>query len=153
MKARTLSVMVAVLCVLAIAGGVAAAGVTISAIPSNPWQKVGQPFFMTVRINGNGTPVGAFGATLTYDKAALRYESDAGVAGFTGVVNATQPGRIYFNGVNVQGKTGVSDVLTIKFTPLKPGYAMLDLTTTSMAAAKTFVSITPQTYDGAVWIR
>jgi hypothetical protein len=152
MKRAGLLVLALILLVSTV-GVAAAGGVVASVSPSNPMPRVGQVVTVTVRIAGNGVPVGAFGATLVYDQTVLRYESDTGISGFTGVVNATQPGRIYFNGVNINGAPTTNDVLAVKFTALKAGVTPLDLTITSMAEAKTFASIFPFVRDGQLWVR
>jgi|WetSurMetagenome_2_1015567.scaffolds.fasta_scaffold29548_2 hypothetical protein len=151
MKTRILVAVALILLVSTIA--VSAAGVVASVTPSNPMPLVGQAVNVTFRIAGNGVPVGSFGATLVYDPTILRYESDGGILGMTGVVNATKPGRLVFNGVNIQGMPGTNDVLAVKFTALKAGVTPLDLTITSMSEAKTFAGIIPQVNDGQVWVR
>jgi len=146
-------VILVVIGILASVTAVAAAGVVASVSPSNLMPRIGQSVTVTVRIAGNGVPVGAFGATLVYDPTILRYESDGGIVGMTGVVNATQPGKVFFNGVNIKGVPNTNDVLAVKFTALKAGVTPLDLTITSMAESKTFASILPLVRDGQLWVR
>jgi hypothetical protein len=125
---------------------------TVGALPAMP--RVGQTVAVTMQIDAGDVALGSFSGNLVYDPTLLRYESNSGIlGGFTGLVNATVPGVIRFNGVNVQGKSGRYDVLKVTFAALKPGAAKLDLSYTAMMAAVTWAKPVPVVRDGIVWVR
>lgn len=161
MKSRILCALaVLIMGAVGMTGNVAAQYGTVaaSAIPSNPWSRVGQEIVVTVRMDVAGVELGSFGGDLKWDPTVLQYVGNSGIqAGFTGVVNANNAaaGRIIYNGVKVYGATGRNDVLTVMFTAIKPGRTPLDLTYTAMAAARTFGNLLPvlTVKDGLVLVR
>jgi len=140
---------------LVLTGSAAAGGgvtASVNAMPVMP--RVGQTVIVTMQIDAGDVALGSFSGNLVYDPLLLRYESNSGIlSGFTGVVNATVPGVIRYNGVNVQGKVGKYDVLKITFTALKPGAAKLDLSYTAMMEAATWAKPVPTVRDGVLWVR
>jgi hypothetical protein len=128
-----------------------AAGVTTSVGAVPAWPRVGQTVTVVIRLDSS-LALGGFSGTLVYDPLVLRYEGNGGVTGFTGMVNANSPGKVSFNGINVDEVTGRHDVLTLTFTALRPGYTLLDTSYPAMAEARTFASIAPLVRDGVLWV-
>ncbi len=90
--------------------------------------------------------LGSFTGSLSWNPTFLKYQSNSGIkGGFTGTINdmgATSSGQLFFNGANAAGVGGMIQILEIEF-EVGPGAAMIDLDFSAMAAALTFVDLTP----------
>ena len=134
---------------------VAAQGVTAMVSPARQVARVGEQFDVAVTLESGNVPVGSYTMELLYDPQRIELVSVSGVPeGFVGIVNGTRPGRIRFNGANIDGAEGQTVLLTATFEARRRGWARLDLNVETMAEASTFTSLLPvQGCGGMVTIR
>ena len=145
MKLCSLGITIILLLLATLTTNAQVGSVVATVITSNAMPRVGQSLVATARFDVSGVQLGSFGGTLDYDPAALRYVGNSGVpTGWLGVVNATTtPGRIWFNGAQINGVTGRFVPFTVTFAAVKPGAAKLDLSISAMAEARTFADLLP----------
>jgi hypothetical protein len=139
---------------------VASGSATSSAVPSDATPTVGAQIDVDISIDVTNVDapddaLGSFTGSLDWDPDVLAYNSNSGLlAGFTGAINtaAVGTGHIAFNGLNAYGPTGNTMVFTIIFDVIGAGTSDLDLEYSAMAAAYTFVDLTPilTVNDGSV---
>ncbi len=108
-------------------------------------------FPVTVRVDMANVPtpdnfLGNFTAVLEYDPAVMEYTGTSEIlSGYTGLINATTPGRIVFNGADADGREGNVPVFTARFRALAPAGTEVetDLSLRALAAATTFRDLLP----------
>ena len=126
--------------------------------PSEMAAEVGDIVHIRIEVDMSESPqvLGSFTGSLSWNPAFLIYQANSGLqGGFTGAINdagAIPGGQIFFNGANTSGAGGVIPILEIEF-EMNGGETPLDLDFSAMAAAFTFVDLTPdlEVNDGMVW--
>ena len=119
-----------------------------SVIVSDPTPQVGDEIKVDIIIDATDVDspddsLGSFTGHLKWDPSIIAYQSDSGIkAGFQGRVNPMGDHMI-FNGVQVMGAQGSSNVLTITFEVISLGSSDIELEYSAMAAAFTFVDLLP----------
>ena len=154
MKKLVIVIVLLALAVLLVPVATAQGSVVASVSPTRQTVRVGEQFVAAVVLDSGDVAVGAYTAEVYYDPRLLRLVAVSGPpAGCVGVVNDTRPGRIRFNGANVDGTTGQTVLLAATFQAKRRGWASLDLAVETMAEAETFQSLLPvEASDGVVTI-
>ncbi len=141
-----LTIMLALMC-LAISNAISQ-DVVAYLNPESLTANQGDIINITIEIDMSASPelLGSFTGSLSWNPAFLIYQSNSGIkGGFTGAINdmgAVPSGQFFFNGANTGGVGDVIEILDIQF-EMGAGPTMLDLDFSAMAAAFTFVDLTP----------
>ena len=128
--------------------GSADAGLTLSDEARAVGETLTVDVFVDVSsVNSPDNLLGSYTGSLSWDPLVLQYQGYSGAppTGFTGFVNEENSGsgEIIFNGANVSGAAGSTDVISIEFLAIESGSGGLDLEFSAMAAAGTFVDLLP----------
>jgi len=122
--------------------------VVASITPSSLVAKPGDIINVDIEIDMSASPqlLGSFTGSVNWNPTFLTYQANSGLqGGFTGAINdmgAVASGQIFFNGANTGGAGGLISILKIEF-QMGSGATALDLDFSAMAAAFTFVDLTP----------